>query len=155
MSWSPSHHPEAESAAHYPQSHHGYSYHQQPLKLSNCEAAGCAKPVHYDYNLPKHLPAFKYCSPECRDRDLLPMERRKLKKDLDELKETLQTAALTLDTVTNKEQFAKKPSHEPTVAHKETGNSSSTNPEGQPRYRRRCFISTLSTHCATVLFTRK
>ena len=35
--------------------------------------------VHYDHE----LGPFDYCSPECRDRHLLPKEREKLKKDID------------------------------------------------------------------------
>ena len=98
----------AESATH----HHRYHYHHQPQTLPQCEAAGCTKPVYHDFNLPEHLRTFKYCSPECRDRELLPTERRKLKLELDELKITLQAAAVAFDAVTDKHQFANKPSYD-------------------------------------------
>ena len=48
--------------------------------LKDCAADSCSKKVHYDYE----LGPFDYCSPECRDRHLLPLEREKLKKDIED-----------------------------------------------------------------------
>jgi hypothetical protein len=48
--------------------------------LKDCAAGGCSKKVHYDHE----LGPFDYCSPECRDRHLLPSEREKLKKDVED-----------------------------------------------------------------------
>jgi hypothetical protein len=48
--------------------------------LKDCAAGGCSKKVHYDHE----LGPFDYCSPECRDRHLLPSEHGKLKKDIED-----------------------------------------------------------------------
>ena len=73
-------------------------YHHQPRpqpQLPQCEANGCYNPVHYDPSLPKGLRVFAYCSPECRDRYLLPKERVNLTVDLDNMKKKLQEVAAT------------------------------------------------------------
>ena len=51
------------------------------LDLPRCSAPGCHNKVHYD----SELGPFDYCSPECRDRHLLPIERRKLEEDIKNL----------------------------------------------------------------------
>ena len=67
----------------YPPTTH---YTQPPLVanagpfLKECSATGCSSRVHYD----AELGPFDYCSPECRDRHLLPQEREKLRRDIDE-----------------------------------------------------------------------
>ena len=43
---------------------------------------------------------FHYCSPECRNKHLLPIEKDKLRKELEELAEQLRTAAVA--DVTNR-----------------------------------------------------
>ena len=53
-------------------------YYAPSLKV--CPADGCTNKVHYDYE----LGPFDYCSPACRDRHLLPRERERLKKDIEE-----------------------------------------------------------------------
>ena len=47
--------------------------------LKDCTADGCSRKVHYD----QELGPFDYCSPECRDRHLLPQEQDKLKDDIE------------------------------------------------------------------------
>ena len=74
-----------------PLSHH--SQWQPPVHLPQCQADGCSKPVWYERGLQGQLCAFTYCSPECRDRHLLPISRDQLKQDLDDLKEELYKAA--------------------------------------------------------------
>ena len=59
-----------------------------PTQLPQCEADGCQNQVWYDPGLGQAL--FSYCSPECRDRHLLPIQKQKLKDDLEELKMELQ-----------------------------------------------------------------
>ena len=61
-----------QHASHYPQ--------LTPLTpdLPQCQAPGCYRKVHYD----SELGPFDYCSPECRDQHLLPIEREKLKADI-------------------------------------------------------------------------
>ena len=70
-------------------------YHHQPRQpqLPQCQANGCFNPVHCDPSLPEGLRAFTYCSPQCRDRYLLPIERVNLTVDLDSLKKKLQEVA--------------------------------------------------------------
>ena len=64
----------------YQPSHIQYHHHQptstrlQP-QLPQCQANGCHKPVHYDPGLLEGLQEFAYCSPQCRDRDLLAVEK--------------------------------------------------------------------------------
>lgn len=61
---------------------HAYGgYHSQvppSLHLPQCSAEGCYNKVHYD----RELGPFDYCSPECRDRHLLPKERQELDRDI-------------------------------------------------------------------------
>ena len=62
-----------------------------PPRLPQCQANGCTKPVFYDPELPEELATdFAYCSPRCRDGDLLPVHSAKLTGDLKELKKELQ-----------------------------------------------------------------
>ena len=46
--------------------------------LKKCAANFCFKDVHYD----SELGPFDYCSPECRDRHLLPLEQERLRSDI-------------------------------------------------------------------------
>ena len=59
-----------------------------PMELPRCAADGCQNQVWYDPGLGQAL--FSYCSPECRDRHLLPIQKQKLKEELEELKMELQ-----------------------------------------------------------------
>ena len=104
-------------STHYQYHHHlGGKDHYQRVgpKLPRCEALGCTRPVHCDFNLPEHLRTFKYCSPECRDKELLPREQSKLQVELRELKEALQAAAVASDFVDDKTgpQLTRQPSYE-------------------------------------------
>ena len=67
----------------YPSSGYGqYPTVQAPrTSLPNCKNSGCSKPVHLD---PTYGP-FEYCSPMCRDAQLLQSERDKLKKDIESM----------------------------------------------------------------------
>ena len=56
-----------------------YHVNSAPI-LKQCGADGCANKVHYD----AELGPFDYCSPGCRDRHLLPLERAQLKRDIEE-----------------------------------------------------------------------
>lgn len=76
----------------YPYSHQHYYPPQPPANLQQCRATGCAKPVHWE---PDVLGDFNYCSPECRNKHLLPIEKDQLKADLEELAEQLRVAAVT------------------------------------------------------------
>ena len=80
----------------YQPSHVQYHHHYQPrpqLQLPQCQANGCYKPVHYDPGLPEGLRTFAYCSPQCRDRHLLPIEKVNLTVALGDMKKKLQEVA--------------------------------------------------------------
>ena len=47
--------------------------------LKECAATGCSNKVHYD----QELGPFDYCTPQCRDIHLLPIERARLKQDIE------------------------------------------------------------------------
>ena len=53
--------------------------------LKKCAAEYCSSDVHYDHE----LGPFDYCSPECRDRHLLPLEQERLKRDIEKNKEKM------------------------------------------------------------------
>ena len=78
-----SHHSSSVSAASTFSSAYGGGYVAPPLTpdLPRCPALDCHNKVHYD----SELGPFDYCSPECRDRHLLPIERRKLEEDIKNL----------------------------------------------------------------------
>ena len=67
-------------------------YPWQP-QLPMCGADGCTNPVWYESGLRADVHAFTYCSPECRDRHLLPTRRSQLKLELEQLKQELQRVA--------------------------------------------------------------
>ena len=91
-------------------SHRYHQYASQP-HLPQCHAPGCSKPVHCDFSLPESLRNFNYCSPQCRDIDLLPAAKTTLTSELEVLKGELQAAAAT-DVSSNKPQVSKNPSFE-------------------------------------------
>lgn len=66
---------------------------QPPPDLPSCTADGCTNKVHYEFDLQEDLRAFNYCSPECRDRHLLPIRRRELEEELAEMKQELERVA--------------------------------------------------------------
>lgn len=78
--------------------------HRNP-QLPQCQAKGCTNLVHYDPDLPEGLSTtFSYCSPRCRDTNLLPTNRAALTKDLKELKEELQKVVATEKSLKLKQQ---------------------------------------------------
>ncbi len=50
----------------------------QPPATDPCSAPDCSKPCYYDPSVGE----FKYCSPACRDKHLLPKEKKSLQDDL-------------------------------------------------------------------------
>ena len=48
--------------------------------LKKCAADWCSNKAHYDHE----LGPFDYCTPQCRDRHLLPQERMKLREEISE-----------------------------------------------------------------------
>ena len=78
----------------YPSSHIQYHQPTRPHpQLPQCQANGCFNLVHYDPSLPEGLRQFSYCSPECRDRHLLPIEKVNLTVALSDMKKKLQEVA--------------------------------------------------------------
>ena len=73
-------------------SHTGYHIAppQPPPDLPLCTADGCTNQVWYEFELRE---AFDYCSPECRDRHLLPIKNLELKEELVVMKQTLESEA--------------------------------------------------------------
>ena len=63
---------------------------QLPPNLPLCSADGCTNKVWYEFGLREDLRSFSYCSPECRDRHLLPIRRHELQEELEEMKLELQ-----------------------------------------------------------------
>ena len=76
---------------HYAYSHQHYYTPQPPANLPKCKAIECANSVHWE---PDVEGDFLYCSPKCRDEHLLPIEKDKLKKELEDLAEKLRAAAV-------------------------------------------------------------
>ena len=62
---------------------------QPPVTLPQCNAQQCSKSCHFD----EWVGVFKYCSPECRDRDLLHKEQYRLQKDLETFEEEVKQSA--------------------------------------------------------------
>ena len=86
-------HPTYQTPSYQP---HHYQHHQHVVTqahLPQCRATGCSNPVHCDFSLPESLRTFNYCSPVCRDADLLQSERRSLTVELEDLKRVLRDAA--------------------------------------------------------------
>ena len=65
-----------------------YGHPRQP-QVPVCLADGCINVVWYEPGLQKDLQVFDYCSPECRDRHLLPISRLMLAEDLIAMKQEL------------------------------------------------------------------
>lgn len=71
--------------------HSHYShYPQPPAHRPLCGATGCTNPVHWEPDVGN----FDYCSPECRNKHLLPIYKDQLLSDLKELTDQLQTDAV-------------------------------------------------------------
>ena len=66
---------------------------QPPPDLPPCTADGCTNKVWYEFGLQEDLRAFSYCSPECRDRHLLPIKRLELEEELEVMKQELERVA--------------------------------------------------------------
>ena len=64
-----------------------------PDDLETCAAADCNDRVYYDRMLPYDMRAFKFCSPECRDKAILETHKYQLEDDLEELRKRLRAAA--------------------------------------------------------------
>ena len=62
--------------------------------VNNCSAIGCTRKVHYD----RELGPFDYCSPECRNRDLLPRERERLTKEIEAIRASMATTVISTFT---------------------------------------------------------
>ena len=75
----------------YSQLHtHGHHYYPQPPpNRPQCGANGCTSLVHWEPD----VGSFDYCSPECRNKHLLPIHKDQLLSDLKELTELLHVAA--------------------------------------------------------------
>ncbi len=56
-----------------------------PVELEKCRAKDCHKPVFRDYQ--KNI--FLYCSPSCRDTDILTKCQEKLRKDIELMESTI------------------------------------------------------------------
>ena len=67
----------------------GTQHYQRQQSLPLCKASTCTNYVHYE----QAVGVFDYCSPECRNSDLLQRERDRLKEDLRKLEEDLRTHA--------------------------------------------------------------
>ena len=98
----------------YQPSHVQYHHHQPrpQLQLPQCRANGCNKPVHYDPGLPVGLRTFAYCSPQCRDRDLLPLEKANLTAALNDMKRKLQEVATAEKRSPSSSVLQRQPLHE-------------------------------------------
>ena len=75
------HHSPAYSGGYVGSTASGYTPPNQvppSVNLPRCPAVACHNKVHYD----NVLGPFDYCSPECRDSHLLPIEQQKLKGDI-------------------------------------------------------------------------
>ena len=105
---------------------HVQYHHHQPrpqLQLPQCQANGCYKPVHYDPSLPEGLREFAYCSPQCRDRHLLPIEKVNLTVALGDMKKKLQEVAA-----------AEKRSPSSSVLQGQLSSEYSSRPAGSPSF---------------------
>lgn len=127
---------------------HGSTYYQphqhslsvrQP-QLPRCQANGCPNLVHYELNLAEDLRAFTYCSPECRDSHLLPIERANLRVELEDMKKKLQEAAAS---EISPKPIQRQSSYEHSSAHAGVSHSSSTSTGGK---RSVCYFCWLVCH---------
>ena len=72
------------------QHQHTYQHYYPPVgDFAACKASGCSKRVHWEAD----VGFFDYCGPKCRDDDLLPQERDKLRNDLLKLSSELRTTS--------------------------------------------------------------
>ena len=55
----------SEGGAHYP-------VQQMQYQTVQCKADDCNNPIHAEMGIPPRFGAFEYCSPQCRDRHMLP-----------------------------------------------------------------------------------
>ena len=69
-------------------SHHHYP--QPPSTRPQCGANGCTNLVHWEPD----VGSFDYCTPECRNKHLLPIYKDQLLSDLEELTDQLHTDAV-------------------------------------------------------------
>ena len=94
---SPSYH----SGGSYP-SHGSYSHYPQPPSTRpKCGADWCTNPVHWEPGVGN----FDYCSPECRNKHLLPIQKAQLHSDLKEMTDRLHTSAVPNTTDVSKYAF--------------------------------------------------
>ena len=76
----------------YSQAHtHSHHYYPQPpAHRPVCGANGCTSLVHWEPD----VGSFDYCSPECRNKHLLPVQKALLSSELKELTDQLHAAAV-------------------------------------------------------------
>ena len=72
----------------YTHSHHHYP--RPPPNRPQCGADECTNLVHWEPD----VGSFDYCSPECRNKHLLPIQKARLSSDLEELTDQLHAAAV-------------------------------------------------------------
>ena len=70
----------SEGGAHYP-------VQQMQYQTVQCKADDCNNPIHFEMGIPEGFGAFEYCSPQCRDRHMLPGLQVQLQQDIQALQE--------------------------------------------------------------------
>ena len=64
-----------------------------PYQYPMCAAEGCNNPAYFD----NAVGFFDYCTPECRNRDLLPKERKRLEDDLKSFYDNIRASTVGRD----------------------------------------------------------
>ena len=98
------------------------------LSLPECATDGCTQPVHCDNRLPMDVCMFKYCNPQCRDKDLLDRSKVALKSDIKKLEEeyiSVRTLPITSSSTSKKASKSAMSSSKMTEASEHPGKYSS------------------------------
>lgn len=88
---------------------YGVYYGQQQTHFSHvpvrptCRADGCTRLVHFEMGIHPNFGCFDYCSPECRDRHMLPILHAQLEKDIKSLQENAHSQVIPMISPTRQQ----------------------------------------------------
>ncbi len=99
-----------------------------------CKADGCKRQVYFDPTFRE----FEYCSPECRDKNLLQGWQYQLEFDLEELKKELRELAVVEMSISNKSSNVKSKS--PSIVARAPRTISQKSPDSTPKLGKDCMI---------------
>lgn len=92
-------------------------------KMRKCAIEGCTKEVYCDHRLPEELRCFQYCSPQCRNTDLIGIQEQ-LDGEITAMEVALQSQKTPLSEFVTSQNPSKKKNPSSTSSASSKGNGS-------------------------------